>query len=40
VTTIQTTASPVAAGATADTRAVLLNQVSWGAIFAGAPRRW
>ena len=36
MTTIQTTASPVAAGATADTRAVLLNQVSWGAIFAGA----
>jgi len=37
VTTIQTTASPLAtAAAQADTRAVLLNQVSWGAIFAGA----
>ncbi|APT30987.1 MULTISPECIES: PhnA-like protein [Methylobacterium] len=35
--TIQTTASPLATTATqADTRAVLLNQVSWGAIFAGA----
>ncbi len=37
MTTIQTTASPLAtAGAQADTRAVLLNEVSWGAIFAGA----
>ncbi len=37
MTTIQSTVSPVtAAEAHADTRAVLLNQVSWGAIFAGA----
>jgi hypothetical protein len=35
VTTIQTT-SPLAAEAQPDTRAVLLHQVSWGAIFAGA----
>ena len=35
--TIQTTASPLAAtAAQADTRTVLLNTVSWGAIFAGA----
>ena len=35
--TIQTTPAPLAAGAAqADTRAVLLNEVSWGAIFAGA----
>ena len=35
--TIQTTTSPLATGAAhADTRAVLLNEVSWGAIFAGA----
>ncbi len=37
MTTIQPTVSPLAAAeAQADTRAVLLNQVSWGAIFAGA----
>jgi hypothetical protein len=36
VTTIQTVATPLAPDAHADTRAVLLNQVSWGAIFAGA----
>jgi hypothetical protein len=36
VTTIQTVAPPLASEAHADTRAVLLNQVSWGAIFAGA----
>ncbi|MDP4023026.1 PhnA-like protein [Methylobacterium sp. NEAU 140] len=35
MTTIQT-AAPLATEAHADTRAVLLNQVSWGAIFAGA----
>ena len=35
--TIQTTTSPLATGAAqADTRAMLLNEVSWGAIFAGA----
>jgi len=35
--TIQTTTAPLATGAAhADTRAVLLNEVSWGAIFAGA----
>ncbi|WP_313901551.1 hypothetical protein [Methylobacterium sp. J-076] len=34
--TVQTTVSPVGAEAHADTRAVLLHQVSWGAIFAGA----
>ncbi|PIK71667.1 PhnA-like protein, partial [Methylobacterium frigidaeris] len=34
--TIQTPVSPLATTAQADTRAVLLNQVSWGAIFAGA----
>ena len=34
--TIQTPVSPLATAAQADTRAVLLNQVSWGAIFAGA----
>ena len=35
--TIQTTTAPLAtAAAHADTRAVLLNEVSWGAIFAGA----
>ena len=35
--TIQTTPSPLATGAAqADTRAMLLNEVSWGAIFAGA----
>lgn len=35
--TIQTTTAPLAAAAAqADTRAVLLNEVSWGAIFAGA----
>ena len=35
--TIQTTASPLATtAAQADTRTVLLNEVSWGAIFAGA----
>ncbi len=35
--TTQTTVSPLAASAAqADTRAVLLNEVSWGAIFAGA----
>ncbi|MGF6248637.1 hypothetical protein ABID82_003771, partial [Methylobacterium sp. PvP062] len=34
--TIQTVATPLAPDAHADTRAVLLNQVSWGAIFAGA----
>jgi hypothetical protein len=35
--TIQTTTPPLTAGtAHADTRAVLLNEVSWGAIFAGA----
>lgn len=34
--TIQTTVSPLGADAQADTRAVLLHQVSWGAIFAGA----
>lgn len=33
--TIQTSVSPLGAEAHADTRAVLLNQVSWGAIFAG-----
>ena len=36
MTTIQTVATPLAPDAHADTRAVLLNQVSWGAIFAGA----
>ncbi|MGU3538449.1 PhnA-like protein [Methylobacterium sp. A54F] len=36
MTTIQTVAPPLPAEAHADTRAVLLNQVSWGAIFAGA----
>jgi hypothetical protein len=36
VTTIQTVARPLGTEAHADTRAVLLNQVSWGAIFAGA----
>jgi len=37
VTTIQTTTSPLATtAASADARAVLLNEVSWGAIFAGA----
>ncbi|RZK89950.1 MAG: PhnA-like protein, partial [Methylobacterium sp.] len=36
MTTIQTTVPPLASQAQADTRAVLLNQVSWGAIFAGA----
>jgi hypothetical protein len=36
VTTIQTVATPLGTEAHADTRAVLLNQVSWGAIFAGA----
>ncbi|WP_267428756.1 PhnA-like protein [Methylobacterium sp. GC_Met_2] len=35
--TIQTTTTPLATGAAhADTRTVLLNEVSWGAIFAGA----
>ena len=34
--TIQTSVSPLGTEAHADTRAVLLNQVSWGAIFAGA----
>nr|WP_083469084.1 PhnA-like protein [Methylobacterium variabile] len=34
--TLQTPVSPLAAAAQADTRAVVLNQVSWGAIFAGA----
>ena len=34
--TIQTTIPPLAADAQADTRAVLLNQVSWGAVFAGS----
>jgi hypothetical protein len=34
--TTHTTLTPVAAEGHADTRAVLLNQVSWGAIFAGA----
>lgn len=34
--TIQTTVPPLAADAQADTRAVLLNQVSWGAVFAGS----
>lgn len=34
--TIQTTISPLGAEAHPDTRAVLLHQVSWGAIFAGA----
>ncbi len=34
--TLQTTAPILATEAHADTRAVLLNQVSWGAIFAGA----
>ncbi|WP_429274107.1 MULTISPECIES: PhnA-like protein [Methylobacterium] len=33
---MQTVATPLAPDAHADTRAVLLNQVSWGAIFAGA----
>ncbi|MFB0492972.1 hypothetical protein ABIE45_005558 [Methylobacterium sp. OAE515] len=36
MTTIQTVATPLGTEAHADTRAVLLNQVSWGAIFAGA----
>jgi hypothetical protein len=36
VTTIQTVATPLGTEAHADTRAVLLNQVSWGAILAGA----
>lgn len=36
MTTIQTVATPLSTEAHADTRAVLLNQVSWGAIFAGA----
>ncbi|TXN54769.1 PhnA-like protein, partial [Methylobacterium sp. WL18] len=36
MTTIQTTVPPLASQAQADSRAVLLNQVSWGAIFAGA----
>jgi len=36
VTTIQTTVPPLASQAQAESRAVLLNQVSWGAIFAGA----
>jgi len=36
VTTIQSVATPLGADAHADTRAVVLNQVSWGAIFAGA----
>ena len=36
MTTIQTAAPTLAPEAHADTRAVLLNQVSWGAIFAGA----
>ena len=34
--TTQTSVSPLGTEAHADTRAVLLNQVSWGAIFAGA----
>ncbi|MCJ2089933.1 hypothetical protein MKK88_28675, partial [Methylobacterium sp. E-005] len=36
MTTIQTVATPLSAEANGDTRAVLLNHVSWGAIFAGA----
>ncbi|MEG9527941.1 MAG: PhnA-like protein [Hyphomicrobiales bacterium] len=36
MTTIQTVATPLGTEAHADTRAVLLNQVSWGAISAGA----
>ncbi|MDP4006234.1 PhnA-like protein [Methylobacterium sp. NEAU K] len=36
MTTIQTTVPTLAAETHADTRAVLLNQVSWGAVFAGA----
>ncbi|MBP1179843.1 PhnA-like protein [Methylobacterium sp. PvR107] len=36
MTTIQSVATPLGADAHADTRAVVLNQVSWGAIFAGA----
>ncbi|MCJ2137004.1 PhnA-like protein [Methylobacterium sp. J-026] len=36
MTPIQTAATPLSPDAHADTRAVLLNQVSWGAIFAGA----
>ncbi len=36
MTTIQTVSSPLATETHADTRAVLLNQASWGAIFAGA----
>lgn len=34
--TIQTTVPPLAAEAQADTRTVLLHQVSWGAVFAGS----
>ncbi|MCJ2073197.1 PhnA-like protein [Methylobacterium sp. J-030] len=34
--TIQTAATPLSTEAHGDTRAILLNQVSWGAIFAGA----
>ena len=36
MTTIKPATAPLAADAHADTRAVLLNTVSWGAIFAGA----
>ena len=36
MTTIKPATAPLAADAQADTRAVLLNTVSWGAIFAGA----
>lgn len=36
MTTIQTVATPLSTEAHGDTRAVVLNQVSWGAIFAGA----